>query len=357
MRGWGLAALLFAAAAALAYAGESHAGESDGDKSDGGKASAAASDEEVARFLDELERYAGTVIDAAQGSRNPRVLIAAASLALIPFHEVEPALAARRDELVARATRLGGDDPLVWWLLASDWQGLPPERRADAVQRLRRLVPNNAFAWLLAADNAGDADADFVRTAQANRIDVYEGEYVRALYAAASAVPAPAFMLAHAGTSDADEPQRDTRLHMALHKWMERVLPPLDSLLKRCNGTLSLAGARLEQCLALSRLMVNRSRNMLMQRLGTSLLLQRLPPGKERDAVEAARRRLDWMQEQSTALMGDEWPAGVERWLEPDGDEFTATRAMLEAHGIPLDPPSGWRSRSQPVLPAPPPAD
>lgn len=342
MRKFGWVALLFAAA----IAGAAERPDEDLD--------AAQSAQLAERFAGEFAAYAETVLDAARDTRNARVAIAAAAFAAHnPWRETAPALAARRDALVARARALGADDPVVWWVLASDWPGLPPRERERAVRHLRQLAPNNAAGWLLVADDADDTDANFLRAAQSNRFDLYEGEYVRALHAAASLVPAPEFALEQTKTSEAVEREAQARLIVALGKWTAHALPPLREVNERCNGTLALSGSRLQECLALSRLMANRSRNVLLQRVGTTLLLARSPQGDERSAVEAARRRLDWMLERSAPLAsGEGWAISARRWLDPDGDEFAVTRTLLERHGVPLEPPAGWRSQSRAVLPA-----
>ena len=285
----------------------------------------------------EFERYADAVVQAAQASRDARVLVAAAS-----FAPPSP----RRDAMLEAAMRFGADDPVVWWVIATDRHG---EARAEAaVQRLRELAPNNAVGWLMPA--GPQAGPDLARAARSNRFDQYEGDYVRAMHAAARAVPAPASEVAHLRAAGHAEPERLAHLAVALGKGLANAWPHLRVLTEHCGDALPLEAARRDECIAIARLMANRSGSSVAQRWGTRLLVARLPPGEERRAAAAQRRRLDWLIEKQAALAAEsDYPRGALRWLDPAADEMTALRAVLQESGLPLEPPAGWRSQFETV--------
>lgn len=299
----------------------------------------------------EFERYAEAVVDAARDSRDARVLMAAASFAAdLPWRKAEPSLARRRDALVERAKRLGSDDPVVWWVIGTDYPTAAMPQREHAARRLRELAPNNALGWLMHAGDRDDTAASLARAARSNRFDQYDGEYVRALHAAASAVPPPPAAVARARASRATDPAQQAHLDIALTKWLAHGIPHLRALPEHCGDALVLEGSQLDDCIAIGRLMANRSRSVLAQRLGTRLLLARLPEGAERRAATATRRRLDWMVEKQMSLVtATGWPASIRRWLDPGADELSVLHATLEENGLALEPPPGWRSQFESV--------
>jgi hypothetical protein len=294
-----------------------------------------------ARYAD----YQEQVLDAASAAHSPRVLAAAAALAFELGNASAPSLTAKREALIERAARLGVDDPVVWRILTGQGFGVPPKTHAQAVRRLRQLAPNNAVGWLLIADEDDDGDANFVRAAHSNRIDLYEGEIVRAMYAAGNLVPIPSFILETATAMDPERREMHMHLQFAVESTKMQSRVWLRAFDERCNARRELSGEPLQECLALARLMVNRSRNPQLQDAGLALLARRLPPGEERSAAEADRRRLDWLRAQDIALTArDPTPASALLWLESHGDEPGVMRALLEQHGVPLQPPAGWRS-------------
>lgn len=301
----------------------------------------------------EFESYARAVIDAAGDSRNARVLLAAASFAGdILLQDKDAALAAQRDALIARAQALGGDDPVVWWVLATDWPSLAPGERARAVRRLRELAPNNALAWLLDGGDDSSLAVDFSRAARSNRADAYDGEWLRALYEAANDVPPPASMLVEFSVSDAEESDLRAHFAIAMGRWIAHALPHLGAYVASCGKDAAPTGARLEECIAIARLMAHRSRNLLMQRLALRVLMKRLPEGDEKQRLSALQRRIDWQTERQVEILSQaSWPQGIDTWLEASADETSVLRTMLEANGVPFDPPPGWRAREHIVLP------
>lgn len=305
------------------------------------------------------DRFVEAVIDAAEDSRNPRVLLGAASFATdTPWHAWPAAVARKRDALGARAMRLGADDPVIWYLLAVDCPlSKPACEAARAVENLRRVAPNNAIGWMLPA--AGDdAGANFARAAGANRYDDYEGEFVRALFEAASAVEPPASFIADVRAAGVAAPRRIAHVALALGVSMAKAHPQMQVLLANCSDGNGLQGSGREACIAIGRLLLNRSRDELAQRLGTTLLLARLPHGQERSDVVAARRRLDWLREKELEVYSrDAYPASLMNWLHAGADRQSVTRAALSENGIPAEPPAGWQYRASSIVPAAPGVD
>lgn len=303
------------------------------------------------------DRYVEAVIDAAGASRNPRVMVAAASFAADnPFRTPwPPALANKRDALAARAIRLGADDPVVWFVLAANCPLSPTAcAQSQAIARLREVAPNNAVGWLLQAPG-DDADANFARAASANRFDTYQGERVRALFEAASAVPAPDAFVAEVRAAGVAAPARVAHVALALGVAMSGSIEPFGEANQRCGAGRALQGSERETCIALGRLMLNRSRHDLAQRLGATFLGLRLPDGQERLDARETVRRLDWQRDRQIALFErDAYPASLLNWLHASADEQSVRRAMLSENGIPADPPPGWQRDTRSVLPAAP---
>ena len=249
---------------------------------------------------------------------------------------------------------------MVWYVLALDCPlSAAACARADAVRRLRAVAPNNALGWVMDAGPGDDADLRFARAVQANRFDTYEGEFMRALYEAARLAPPPPGLLADVRASSTASPEQMAPMVLALGRWLAKALPPLAEPSQRCRTGVALEGQARADCIALGRLLSNRSRNVLAQRLGARLLVERLPDGQERRDAEAALRRLHWLAEKQMELAAvEEYPASLLYWLHATADELAVTRAMLRENGIPEEPPPNWQSRSQSVLPAlSPPAD
>lgn len=299
------------------------------------------------------ERFVEAVIDAARDSRNPRVLLGAASFAPdAGVHAPSAALARKRDALGVRAMRLGADDPVVWFILAMDCPLSESVcEAAQAVANLRRVAPNNALGWLLEAPG-DDVRANFARAAAANRYDDYEGEFVRALFEAASAVPPPGFFVAEVRAAGVAAPERIAHVALALGVAQAQAQSPMQMVVQRCRDGHGRAGSEREACIALGRLLLNRSRDELAQRLGVRLLEERLPDGQERSDALAVRRRLDWLREKEMEVYArDAFPASLMNWLHAGADRQSVLRAMLSENGIPAEPPSGWQYRASSILP------
>lgn len=302
-----------------------------------------------------FERYIEAVVDAAAGSRDARTLVAAASFAAdLPWQPAGPALARKRDALGARAMQLGADDPVVWFVLAAD---CPLSKHAceaaHAVARLREVAPNNALGWLLQAPG-DENDANFARATGANRYDTYEGEFVRALFEAASAVAPPEHVVAQVRAAGVAAPQRVAHVVLALGVAMTKGWPQLGIVNQRCGASHAREGAPREACIALARLMLNRSRDELAQRIGGRILVDRLPDGQERSDVIQKRRHGDWLNEKELEILGrDVYPASLLNWLHAGADRQSVRRAMLSENGVRPEPPAGWQPSASSVLPAP----
>ena len=175
---------------------------------------------------------------------------------------------------------------------------------------------------------------------------------MRALFEAASAVSPPNRLVAEVRAAGAAAPERIAHVALALSVAIAKASPQLDRVLDRCSDRHASDGSPREACIALGRLMLNRSRDELAQRLGIRMLLKRLPDGQERADVLAMRRRLDWWQEKSLEVLNDDaYPASLLNWLHAGADGFTVLRAMLSENGIPAEPPAGWQRRASSVLP------
>src|SRR5688572_11379500 len=108
--------------------------------------------------LEASHRYLSDVALTLSRSPEPRRLIAAAQFIahldrFWPEHSGPvPASSSLRlsvDALVSDALRLGSDDPLLWWIVATDCPASPAVCNAPrALTRLRQIDSDNAAVWL-----------------------------------------------------------------------------------------------------------------------------------------------------------------------------------------------------------------
>jgi hypothetical protein len=318
-------------------------------------------------------------------SPNPRHLMVAAKLrhgavAEALARRVSPEAIARvaaqstlpdADALVREALRLGANDPLLWWIAATDCPATPATCDAPAaIARLRELAPSNGAVWLLVprgttpyagTEATGDADGDAVldRIATASRHDYYIGERTRAYLDAFDQLPLQAEAIVDPAEFSEPVSPEVVRGLLAFGLALADALPGPQAFTSLCGeDTLARLGEpRAARCREAMRTMLRTADSPMPYRIAGNALLRLLPPGAERDTVQRDQQRMLW---QITALgvlqsAGEDkdWrvdPDAIEEalalWRAPGATELGVMRQQLEAAGIALDPPPDWRGWS-----------
>ena len=262
-------------------------------------------------------------------------------------------------ELIALALREDAE-PWVWWRAATDCAGhLGACDRDVAVATLRRIDAENGAVWMLlstADDNDQNFDHRLGQAAVARRFDTYFATWLRRyLSALEEAIPPDAMpradLLGNGREASPDQAQFVWAMGMA----MADVLPGLNGVSRLCqpDGEVILSPQRKTRCIAALRNMMAQADLYPVYEVAAKRLATLLD-GDEREAVEQERRRIAWQfaawqdllhgAENDPSIMD---PAGVDAliaaWREPGATELGAMRKQLDAAGIALDPPAGWR--------------
>lgn len=323
-------------------------------------ARAAASDRHTAQLLTALER-----------SVQPRELLLAARLRRSQARQAgkrgdgaaQMRQEAGADTLLQRAIERGANDPVVWWEVANACRVSPGLCAVDdPVLRLRALAPSNAAVWIrprLGVAPAGEAEERLARIAAASRYDTYLGERVRAWTVAQQGVPVPPELLDVVGPD-----QTLARGVLAFGYVMADVVTDLSELRGLCGApALVAAGASRESsCRAALDRALGKSDSLLSYYAVWSVRHALETDPAARAALERARAAFEWQFAAMVelTLAGDpkvSQAAQAEQfnfWLAPGATEFTVLRELLQAHGVALTPPPGWRSARaiEPASPA-----
>lgn len=307
------------------------------------------------------DRYGAELLAALEPSTQPRELLLAARLrrnqAWQAGNRGDGAAQMRQeaaaDALLQRAIERGADDPVVWWEVANTCRISPtPCASEDPVVRLRALAPSNAAVWIrprLGAAPGDEADARLTRIAAASRYDVYLGERVRAWTLAQQRVPVPPALIEAAG---ADE--TTSRGVLVFGLVMADVVTDVAELRGLCgDAALAAAGAaRATVCRAALDRALAKADSLLSYYAAWSVRHALESDPVVRTGLERARAAVEWQVAAMVELTFEGDPkvsqaAQAEQfdfWLEPGATEFSVLRKLLQAHGVALTPPPGWRS-------------
>jgi hypothetical protein len=317
-----------------------------------------------------IDQHHLALADRLAQSRDPRAAYVAAVLLRGPefvseegrvrsqLGSEDPARAARADELFARALREGADDAVLWWMAVADCPASAAlcDRR-EHVEHLRRIAPHNAAVWLIGdkieTDSAADVDARLARAAQASRYDEYAGERFRIFASAVQAV-AVDDRLRELLSRETDPALHETALALALF-W---ATPPanLSWFRAQCAGE-RVAGdvSRGERCLQIAKKLA-RADEPPARRFAVSLIEVVAPDGAAHRELQRESDIADWQRH--AALELTKGYSDVATTLElfgylrgPGATQTAAHRALLQAHGVALEPPPGWRSDRRPIVP------
>ena len=270
----------------------------------------------------------------------------------------DPARAARADELFARALREGADDAVLWWMAIVDCPASAALcDRHGRLEHLRRIAPHNAAVWLLGeetgTDSAVDVDARLARAAQASRYDEYTGERFRIFASAVQAAPVDA-RLSELMSRETDPALHEIALTLA---WFLSTPPAnLAWFRAQCSGeNVANAIARGELCLQIAQ-KLTRADEPTARRFAVSLIEMLAPDAAARRELQRQSDLADWRRHAALELTNGYSDTATTLELfgylrGPGATESAAHRALLQAHGVALEPPPGWRSDRRPIVP------
>lgn len=298
---------------------------------------------------------------AARG--DARSLLAAALLVPINFDGASGrALPASADARVwfdaARAARPA--DPLVAWLEATD---CPIALQCDADAAIARLLQvdgdNGAVRWLAinAALRGGDAIAARAHlrlAADAERFQPYTNEVLRLLLEARDAATlAPmgaATAKAMGSAQNFGRPTSNAEMVavVSMAQWAAIAMPAVAGVVELCQLDVDAPqrdAALRQDCAGLLAHAANDDSVMVYPAIALPALIE-LSEGAEQAAWQARLREFAWLYERAAPLLStpDDAEAGLTgyaRRMAADG-ELAAMRQLLQAHDIPLAPPTGW---------------
>lgn len=324
--------------------------------------------------------YLGDLADALAQSSDPRDLMIAArfkvGVRVMEKVRHDPEGLARSgigddpeiDALVRTALSSDPDDPLVWWIAATNCPGSAVACDAPrAVARLRQLDPENAVVWLV-SDRAqtrsgptpnipaSDDDERLLRIASASRYDTYLREDMHALDAVFASTPMPDMVVPW--SSDwGPAPATDLlRFALAQGHALAGAFFGYSETEKLCGSLAQTTAeaARRDLCGGALRFVLEHADALAAHQVAAGQLHKLLPPGAEREAVAQKRRHVSWQlsawgELQQSELAEDARPFDVDElefmrdaWNQPGANELSVMRARLEAAGISLEPPAAW---------------
>lgn len=255
----------------------------------------------------------------------------------------------RLADLFARAQKAAPGDPLVWWgaaLVCRPAGAQCEEAQAAARTHLLRVDPQNALGWLLGLgpalrDGAAAAARQaLAQAAAAGRADDYLVEVALLLAAQIEAHPPPAVVLRASA-----EPNAERFAHAAAFAIAATVMPPWQPLFEACAPTHAAPStAAVGDCRAIARLLQHGDS---LAALGIGLALERRLTGGRADLASLDRRRraLHWMGAQMAAFeaASPNAPSAYLAALRRTRSEPRTLAELMQASGIPLEPPGAWR--------------
>jgi hypothetical protein len=251
----------------------------------------------------------------------------------------------RQRQLLEQALARVPDDPAIAWTYLRTCFGPQCDARA-ALDRVLRLDPDNAAAWLVAADQAlerqgtGEAERLLHRAAAAPRVDAYWGRTVRAVFERVGAMPKPARCTGQMLTSMVGTAARPGTMEdvVAVNASVvgHQQLPFFKSLYSLCPTSDHIPRHRLPDCRAVYARLAD-SPELVFQSHGIAASQALAATRAEKAYWRERWRELRW----ATAQMGTQWTPAHQR-LALEYGEVPALIGTLDAAEL-WPPPPDWQ--------------
>lgn len=260
-------------------------------------------------------------------------------------------LETERRRLMVQPDRVLMDDPVLLSMRLSCGEHEPEHDQCDLRRaRLAEIDPENAYAAMVLMSVAFSRkdDAGFVRAASLGAgATRYEPIYHRVFasldrrFGAIPDVAVPAMPRRH----DNWPVDRSSALAVASALF----LPAFQGFSQPCRHA---EGELRADCVAIARRMLNNEAVQIDVLIGASVL-EAVGNDDDRRIAEARKREVHWLQTQQYRLYTPEKAgslAETNRYFDAlvEGGELPAMRQVLRDHGVVLQPPADWTSKSLP---------
>lgn len=290
------------------------------------------------------------------------LLLAAAYLAPL---QVDGAGSITRDQRATwftQARTRAPDSALMAWIEANGCHpvlfGAVPCDRAAALERLTRIDPGNAAAWverLAEANKRGDVmgqDEALVRAAASTHYDTYDVAFGQLLLAGneglADRMPSMSSALRRTLDEAAERADAAPLIDLqpeigALMAWSAHSFGSLQTIFQACKtADGAVVESRREACKALARLAYDDASSAIVRMVATAAMIAFTNGEADNERWLERRRDQRWQQEQVIALMGPVPSVTYIRTALEHG-ELTAWQLLMDEVDLPLTAPADWQ--------------
>lgn len=248
---------------------------------------------------------------------------------------------ARLVEWVGRASRDMRGDQLVHMLLIRPFSPQDEARVQGMRDAWRDADPANLASL---RDDDAAIGALLETASERSRLNVYVGDLLLATLDAVERHP-PDSQLEKVLL---DKQMPSARAYALSLAFLMLETPRFSPALHACKGDALLPAGRREACVRYGTVLADASDTLIAHMIGLAILRNAATDDAGRERIEERRRRAGWLLEQWTALddaepadFADEQAAILRTF--PGIDEMAMMRQMLEANGIPVEPPVDYR--------------
>jgi hypothetical protein len=279
-------------------------------------------------------------------------LLAAALMAAPDADEKSRPAALKTPSLLARARKIGADDPLVWWVSAGVECHAATKTcpATETLQELEKTDAQNAAVWALAYAHAQQAHEDttaraaLTSAAQSAQYDDHFGALVAMVDDAAGILPVSEEILRASGQGGVSI--EGYKLTQSAGVAASLPQPGLRAIVEGCKDAANDA-ALAADCVAIAQKIAD-SGSLITRGYGVKLLMQILPSGSQQDAAKARARALAWQTQRISELGGRLADDSHLTHLYLDalaqrGQEIDAVQAVLHNQGVASEPPGDWK--------------
>lgn len=279
-------------------------------------------------------------------------LLAAALMATPDVDDASRPVALKTPALLARAQKVGTDDPLVWWVSAGvechDAKKACPS--TETLQQLEKTDAQNAAVWALAFAHARQAKdettarAALTSAAQAAHYDDHFGALIALVEDATGILPINEDILRASGQGSVSTD--GFRLTYAAGVAASLPQSGLRAIVEACKGAANDA-ALAADCVSVAQKIAD-SGSLITRDLGLKLLTGLPSAAGQQDAAKARLRTQAW-QTQRIGELGDRLANDARLThvyldaLAQRGQEIDGVEAVLRNQGVAAEPPEDWQ--------------